>query len=254
LIFISLPAYNEEEALPLLLNRIAGVSAEYFSHQVEVVVVDDGSKDRTADVVRTFAATSGLKVHLVLHGVNKGLGEAIKTGLRAVLERASTEPVAFENAVIVTMDADDTHLPGLIPRMARLVAEGNDVVIASRYRPGARMVGIPWHRQMLSKGLSLLFQVMYPIPGARDYSCGYRAYRPAVLRAAFERWGDDFVSERGFACMADILMKLHMLGAIVTEAPMVLRYDRKPGETKMPVRRTIRETFGLLLRRRFGRT
>jgi dolichol-phosphate mannosyltransferase len=242
LIVISLPAYNEAEALPLLLARYAALAAR---HSLEVIVVDDGSADPTAAVVRAFAATAAFPVHLVQHGVNKGLGQAITTGLRAALERASA------GDVIVTMDSDDTHLPGLIPRMVQLIDEGNDVVIASRYQPGARMVGIPAHRQLLSKGLSVLFQVTYPIPGARDYSCGYRAYRPELLRAAFERWGADFVSERGFACMVDILMKLHTLGAIVTELPMVLRYDRKPGATKMPVRKTIQQTFGLLLRRRF---
>jgi dolichol-phosphate mannosyltransferase len=247
LIYISLPAYNEETALPLLLARIAAVAAQSFQNQVEVIVVDDGSADRTAEVTRLFAQGAPIRVHLTPHGVNKGLGEAIKTGLRAALARAG------DDDVIVTMDSDDTHIPGLIPRMAGLIFEGNDVVIASRYQPGARMVGIPWFRQLLSKGLSVLFQVVYPIPGARDYSCGYRAYRPAVLRAAFDRWGEQFVSERGFACMVDILMKLHMNGAIVTEAPMVLRYDRKPGATKMPVRKTIVQTFGLLLRRRFGR-
>lgn len=247
MIFIALPAYNEEEALPLLLGRIAVVAERHFGNEVEVIVVDDGSADRTAEVTRAFAAQSRLRVDVQPHGVNKGLGQAIMTGLRAALARAG------DDDVIVTMDSDDTHLPGLIPRMARQIEEGNDVVIASRYQPGARMVGIPWNRQMLSNGLSLLFRVTYPIPGARDYSCGYRAYRPDVLRAAFARWGDNFVSERGFACMVDILMKLHMLGAIVTEAPMVLRYDRKPGVTKMPVRKTIAQTFALLLRRRFGR-
>jgi dolichol-phosphate mannosyltransferase len=247
LIYVSLPAFNEEEALPLLLARIATVAEHSFQGAVEVIVVDDGSKDRTAEVTRAFAATAPIRVNLAPHGVNKGLGEAIKTGLQAALAKAG------DDDVIVTMDSDDTHIPGLIPRMAALIHEGNDVVIASRYQPGARMVGIPWHRQLLSKGLSVLFQAVYPIPGARDYSCGYRAYRPAVLRAAFDRWGEQFVSERGFACMVDILMKLHINGAIVTEAPMVLRYDRKPGETKMPVRKTIVQTFGLLLRRRFGR-
>jgi dolichol-phosphate mannosyltransferase len=247
LIVIALPAYNEEIALPLLLARIASLSEQHFNHQVRVIVVDDGSADDTAGVTRAFAARSALAVNLVPHGVNRGLGEAIKTGLRAALDAAGPDDI------IVTMDSDDTHLPGLIPRMALLIEEGNDVVIASRYQRGARMVGIPWYRQALSGGLSMLFQLAYPIPGARDYSCGYRAYRPALLRAAFERWGDQFVSERGFACMVDILMKLHMLGAIVTEAPMVLRYDRKPGATKMPVRKTIVQTFALLLRRRFGR-
>jgi len=247
LIYVALPAYNEEEALPLLLGRLAAVAERHFPDRMQVIVVDDGSRDRTAEVTRAFAVQSRMPVHLVPHGVNRGLGQAIQTGLRAALDRAGDEDV------VVTMDSDDTHIPGLIPRMAQLIEEGNDVVIASRYQPGARMVGIPWHRQMLSKGLSLMFQVVYPIPGARDYSCGYRAYRPSTLRAAYERWGDRFVSERGFACMVDILMKLHMIGALVTEAPMVLRYDRKPGETKMPVRKTIVQTFALLLRRRFGR-
>jgi dolichol-phosphate mannosyltransferase len=247
LIFIVLPAYNEEQALPLLLGRIALVSERRFNHQIQVIVVDDGSMDATLAVTQNFAASSPLRIHIVPHGQNKGLGEAIKTGLKTALEFADHDDV------IVTMDSDDTHLPTLIPRMALMIEEGNDVVIASRYQNGARMVGIPWHRQMLSKGLSLLFQATYPIPGARDYSCGYRAYRPAVLRQAFEKWGDQFVSERGFACMVDILMKLHRLGAIVNEAPMVLRYDRKPGATKMPLRKTITQTFALLLRRRFGK-
>lgn len=247
MIVIALPAYNEEIALPLLLERIAALSEQHFNHQVRVIVVDDGSADRTAEVTRAFAAQSALSVELAPHDVNRGLGEAIKTGLRAALA------VAGPNDIIVTMDSDDTHLPGLIPRMAQLIEEGNDVVIASRYQRGARMIGIPWYRQMLSGGLSVLFQLAYPIPGARDYSCGYRAYRPAQLQAGFARWSDQFVSEAGFACMVDILMKLHMLGAIVTEVPMVLRYDRKPGATKMPVRKTIVQTFALLLRRRFGR-
>lgn len=247
MIYVALPAYNEEEALPLLLGRLAAVAERHFPDRLQVIVVDDGSKDRTAEVTRAFAAQSRMPVHLVPHGVNRGLGQAIHTGFRAALERAGEEDV------VVTMDSDDTHIPGLIPRMVQLIEEGNDVVIASRYQPGARMVGIPWNRQLLSKGLSLMFQVVYPIPGARDYSCGYRAYRPAVLRAAYERWGERFVSERGFACMVDILMKLHMVGSLVTEVPMVLRYDRKPGETKMPVRKTIVQTFALLLRRRFGR-
>jgi dolichol-phosphate mannosyltransferase len=247
-LIVALPAYNEEEALPPLLNRFADVSATFFNSKVEVVVVDDGSKDGTAAVVQSFAGNPAIAVKLVPHGVNKGLGVAISTGLRAALAAC-----ASDDDVIVTMDSDNTHNPGLMMRMAQLVEEGNDVVIASRYQPGARMMGIPWYRQFLSNGLSMMFRVVYPIPGARDYSCGFRAYRASYIKQAFAKWGDDFVSEKGFACQVDILMKLHMLGAIVTELPMVLRYDLKPGATKMNVRKTIKDTFGLLLRRRLGR-
>jgi dolichol-phosphate mannosyltransferase len=72
------------------------------------------------------------------------------------------------------------------------------------------------------------------IPGARDYLCGYRAYRAGLLRKAVLRFGDTPFAERGFACMVDILIKLCLVGATVNEVPMILRYDRKPGATEMP--------------------
>jgi dolichol-phosphate mannosyltransferase len=247
-IFVVLPAYNEAEALPRLLARLADTSNRHFRHDpLRVIVADDGSKDGTPDVARVAADAHCLHCEIISHAVNKGLGEAIKTGLTGALARSTSG-----DDIIFTMDSDDTHLPGLMPRMAQMIEEGNNLVIASRYQNGARMVGIPWYRQVLSKGLSLLFQVVYPIPGARDYSCGYRAYRAGTLRAAFERFGAALFIERGFACMVDILIKMHLVGAVVNEAPMILRYDRKPGATKMPVKKTIAQTFRLLARRRVG--
>jgi len=248
MILIVLPAFNEAEALPRLLTRIADTSRAHFSHTpLRVIIADDGSTDGTADAARTTAATQALTCEIITHTVNRGLGEAIKTGLTGALAR-STSP----DDIVVTMDSDDTHLPGLMPRLVQMIEEGSDLVIASRYQNGARMVGIPPFRQVLSTGLSLLFRVVYPIPGARDYSCGYRAYRASSLRAAAERFGDALFVERGFACMVDLLIKHHLVGATVNEAPMILRYDRKPGATKMPVRRTIVQTFRLLARRRMG--
>ena len=247
MIYIALPAYNEAVALPLLIARIAVVSRDYFNNQIRVLVADDGSKDGTAQAARAAADRHGVDLTVITHEVNRGLGMAIKTALTNAMARTPDD-----DDIIITMDSDDTHLPGLIPRMVMLVQEGSDLVIASRYQTGARMVGIPWFRQLLSTGLSILFRIVYPIPGARDYSCGYRAYRAGVLRQASQRFGDSFFAEKGFACMVDILIKMHVCGAIVNEAPMILRYDRKPGATKMPVRRTIIETFTLLWRRRLG--
>jgi dolichol-phosphate mannosyltransferase len=246
-IFVVLPAYNEAEALPRLLRRIASISRAHFGHSLRIIVADDGSADGTPELAHQVAAAEDLCLEVVSHAVNQGLGAAIKTGLTTALARSNDH-----DDVIVTMDADDTHLPGLIPRMVQMIEEGNDLVIASRFQPGARMLGIPRYRQLLSTGLSWLFRVVYPIPGARDYSCGYRAYRAGLLREAFERFGDTLFAERGFACMVDILIKLHLVGAIVNEVPMILRYDRKPGATKMPVKKTIVQTFRLLGRRRLG--
>lgn len=247
MIFVVLPAYNEAVALPVLLARIADTSSVHFNSELRVIVVDDGSTDGTSGVVCATARAHHLHLEILTHETNRGLGEAIKTGLIGALARAQQD-----GDVIVSMDSDDTHLPGLIPRMVVMIEEGSDLVIASRFQPGSRMLGIPWFRQFLSTGLSILFRIVYPIPGARDYSCGYRAYRAGALRAAVNRFGDSLFIERGFACMVDILIKVYLVGAVVNEAPMILRYDRKPGKTKMPLKKTIVQTFRLLARRRVG--
>jgi dolichol-phosphate mannosyltransferase len=243
-IVVVLPAYNEAEALPPLLRRLHSVSVGHFGSALSVIVVDDGSSDGTA--AAALGAAGGLDVRVVTHPVNRGLNEAMRTGLLAALDQVGEEDI------VVTMDADDTHAPGLISRMTMLVEEGNDVVVASRYAPGGRVLGVPLARRVLSRGASLLFRVVYPVAGVRDYTCGYRAYRAGLLKAAFARWGDEFISEPGFSCMVDILLKLSRMDAVVTEAPLVLRYGRKPGKSKMNVRRTMAQTLSLLARRRLG--
>jgi dolichol-phosphate mannosyltransferase len=243
LIIVVLPTYNEAKALPPLLCRLGEVSIGHFRSSISVIVVDDGSTDGTSEQI---FETGDLNIRLIGHEHNRGLSEALKTGLLAALEQAD------DNDIIISMDADDTHTPGLISRMTMLIEEGNDVVIASRFQSGARVLGVPFYRQFLSSGISWLFRVVYPSRGVRDYSCGYRAYRASLLREAFARWDQDFISEPGFSCMVDILLKLDKLGAICTEVPMILRYDRKPGKSKMNVRKTIWQTLSLLIRRRFA--
>lgn len=243
-VFVVLPAYNEEENLGSLLRRIdetlgsAGIG-------YEVIVVDDGSADRTGEIAGEYARY--MPVTYSRHQVNQGLGATIRDGLAIAAQRAG------ERDIVVAMDADNSHNPGLIPRMARLILEGNDVVIASRYQPGAYIRGVPFHRQLLSLGARVLFQVTFPVKGVRDYTCGYRAYRSELLRDAFARFGTQFVSQAGFQCMVDILLKLRSMDAICCEVPLILRYDLKGGVSKMKVMKTVFATLRLLVTRRFSR-
>lgn len=243
MVIITLPAYNEERTLPLLLERIQESMSEN-DIEYRVLVVNDGSTDATASAVDKLVGR--MPVERIDHEENRGLGETIRTGLLRAVDGAG------DRDIIVTMDSDNTHTPGLIARMVRGIREGSDVVIASRFRPGARVLGVPLYRRVLSGASSVVFRLAYPMSGVRDFTCGFRAYRAEVLKRGFATYGDDFVAERGFSCMVDILLKLHRLGAIITEVPLILRYDLKFGVSKMLVLRTIRDTLRLLVSRRLG--
>lgn len=239
MIYVLLPAYNEELALPQLLKALKdSLEASDFSYRV--VVVDDGSRDATLKVAKDFAKE--LPIDIIPHGVNKGLGAAMLTGFVHICEKATSGDLA------VAMDADNTHDPKLIPKMLNAIEAGADVVIASRYAPGGEEVGLNPVRKFLSRGASFLVQTFFPVRGARDFSCGYRIYRVETLRAAFDRYGSNFVTERSFVCMAEILIKLAALPAKVDEVGLVLRYDLKEGESKMKYFRTIIRYFRFLIR------
>lgn len=247
-LWIALPAYNEERSLPALLERYVALrpAIEQRGARLRVIVVDDGSTDGTIDAANRFRER--LDVIVIPHGVNKNLGAALRTGLTGALERCA------DDDVIGTMDADNTHDPALFPAMWDVLERENaDVVIASRYAPGGREVGLTRLRSFLSRGASFLLTAVTPVAGARDYTCGFRLYRAATLRRALEAWGNRLIEEAGFTCMAEILLKLGRGGAVVREHPLVLRYDLKEGASKMKVMRTIARYFAMSRRVRATR-
>jgi dolichol-phosphate mannosyltransferase len=243
MVIITLPAFNEEATLASLLHEIRDAMREN-EIDYRVVIVDDGSTDRTAKVAE--AMREKMPITLIEHETNRGLGESIRSGLIHGIENAA------DRDIIVTMDSDNTHTPGLIARMVRGIREGNDVIIASRYQPGARVKGVPGYRRVLSWCGMVAFRSFFPTPNVRDFTSGYRAYRAGLLKHAFATYGETFVAQSGFTCMVDILLKLRRLDAIMSEVPLILRYDRKIGVSKMLVMRTAIDTLHLMFSRRFG--
>ena len=233
---IVLPAFNEERDLPALLENIRVKLADSGLNW-KVIVVDDGSADRTAEIATEAAQIMPLR--LIRHGVNRGLGEAIKTGL--------TEAVTCAD-VIITMDADNSHDPIYIPQMVRALGGGADLVIASRFQKGSVVAGVPWYRQILSYGCFLLMKTLVPFRNVRDYSTGFRAYRAATLGRLIHRTGGRLVEESGFVCMLELLLKLRAIGARAIEIPYTLRYDLKQGVSKMRVFRTVRRYLSVVQR------
>ncbi len=241
---IVLPAYNEEDSLPPLLQRIND-AYNLYKWDASVYVVNDGSKDNTLAIAQNFKAD--IPIHVIDVQPNSGLAKAINTGLRNAIDGLK------DNDIIVTLDADDSQNPFLIQRMAQQVAEGSDLVIASRYQPGARIKGLKKSRTFFSWAAGWLFRIMVGFEGIKDYTCGFRAYRVNMLRKTIAAYGDNFITQKGFGCMVEVLLKVAGQSATMNEVPMILRYDLKQGESKMNLKSTMRQTLRLLLDYKMGK-
>lgn len=234
-IAVVLPAYNEEKDLPALLDRLQA-ALQPLPYDYRIVVVDDGSKDRTAEIAAEAARRMPLR--LVRHPQNMGLGRAIQTGLKEA---------SHISDVVITMDADNSHDPKYIAEMvAALEKRPVDLVIASRFRKGSVVKGVPVYRQFLSWGCFIAMRSAAPYSGVRDYSTGFRAYRATALQRLIQRYGDRLVEVSGFACMLEVLLKLRSIGTPALEIPYTLRYDQKLGASKLRIWRTLKQYYSVI--------
>jgi dolichol-phosphate mannosyltransferase len=242
-VWVALPVFNEERALGPLLDRFLELSRATLDLR-GMIVVDDGSRDRSAEILAGYAGVLPLQV--LRHPANQGLGQTIQDALGAAAEAAGP------GDVVITMDADNTQPPELIPRMIERIEAGCDVVIASRYRRTARVSGLSAFRLTLSWGALALYRLLVPIRGVRDYTSGFRAYRVETLRSVLARHASRLSQERGFASMAEILIKFAAAGARIGEVPLELRYELKGGASKMNILATVLRTARVAWRNRFS--
>ena len=233
-----IPAYNEADNLPRLLADLEA-RPELFPHGSRVIVVDDGSTDATPQLVSDY--TGPVPLELLRFDENQGPGAAFRAGFASALERCT------DNARVVTLEADTTSDLDALPRMLDRAAAGAELVLASWV-----MVNVSWKRRLLSGLAGFVVRIAL---GVRTHTVSsfFRVYKAGILRAAFARYGDDFVRESGFACKAEILAKVSRMGARVEEVDVDLDWTRREGESKMPVVKTMVAYWRMLARQSFVR-
>jgi len=241
MIYIFLPAYNEAEGLKNLLENISQVLRNYV---YKIILVNDGSTDATEKIACSFQTF--LPIEIINHAGNRGLGEAFKTGMKRILRDLESQDI------VVTLDADNTHPPSLIPQMVTKISKGLDLVIASRFCPEGKEIGLKFLRRLFSRGACWLLKLFFPYPEVKDYTSGYRAYLGELLTEATNSYGEELVTAKGFTVMAEILIKLRKFRPKVAEIPLILRYDLKKGKSKIKILRTIAQYFRLILKYRYG--
>jgi dolichol-phosphate mannosyltransferase len=225
-IWVVLPAFNEEASLPGLLDALDRAMRERRV-DYRVIAVNDGSRDGTAEILQAFV--SKMPMDVITHPINRGLGETERDGFEYVAARCTPDDV------IVRLEGDDTHKPEYIFSLIAKLDEGYEIVNTSRFQPGGGQTGVDGYRAFISRGANLFMSTVFGIPGVRDFSCGFRAYRGRVIRDAVEIFGNSFIQLRGlgFTSTLEMIVKLHLLGCRFAEVPFVLRYDEKRSPSKM---------------------
>ena len=228
MIFVLLPAYNEEADIDHLLPKIHSYFKESLKVDYRVLACNDGSTDSTLQKLEKLEQ-SGMPLTILNHKLNRGLGETI----RDLFEKAAE--LSQPGDIIIRMDCDDTHEPEFMGGLINKINEGYDVVIASRFVEGGGQTGLNWYRKTISMLANQFMKFFFPIKGLKEYSSGYRAYRAEIIKDAIETFGNRFIQLKGlgFSCTLEKIVKLKILSARFGESPMVLRYDQKRGESKM---------------------
>lgn len=234
MLYVVLPCYNEEYNIGSLIE--AWKAEEHALHDkdfyLELIVVDDGSTDNTLNVVKSKALLYN-NITLLVHKTNSGLGEVINTGINYALSLG-------KSSLLCIMDGDMTHEPKYIHSMMdKLLAEELHCVIASRYQKASRVEGLALYRKLLSCCARMLYTLRFGIPNVRDFTCGYRLYKIEGLKIVSERYGGQIVSQQGFACMTELLVKLGKENLRIGEIPFVLKYQLKEGKSKLKIFKTI---------------
>jgi dolichol-phosphate mannosyltransferase len=232
-IVILLPVYNEEGNIEKLVDRIYKVfSDKQFSGFV--LIVDDGSNDKTKEILTEIKKKYMEMVRILSHDRNLGLGGALKTGFMYL------KNVISGDDFVVVMDADNTHPPEVIPSVVEKMMKDNiEVMILSRYIKGSREYGVPLLRRVGSRIINFVLRHINRTPNIYDYTSGYRIYSGGIVKRWLSFFGDECIVERSFASTVEVLMKLLLFNPKVGSYPLELKYSNKKGKSKMRIFSTL---------------
>ncbi len=214
MIFAVLTVLDQSDRICSLLERL-----EHLEWPVQVIVVDDGSRDGTPGLVEHYPGLRG-RLRLVQHVRQHGAGVALLAGLRQALLQSSGP----EDLVL-------TFPPGGAPDLApaeaivRCLEEGADVVIASRFAAGGGEPGLGRWASLLGRTLAAILRVFFPLAGVRDYTSNYRGIRMSLLERAFRVHGRTLVTCAGDPGPAEFLVRLGRMGVRVVEVPWCSQPD-----------------------------
>jgi len=225
---IVIPCYNEEEGIPYLVSQLnPAVQKLQQNYQVELIFVDDGSVDKTNELLQQHYGNN-LHAKIIKHERNKNLGAALKTGF-----------AHCTGDYVAALDSDCTYDPSLFVPLLAMLDEKTDIATVSPYHPQGKISNVPGYRIFLSKSASFLYRLLLDW-NLYTYTAMVRVYKKEVIKnVSFER--DNFLG------VTELLVKAMLKGYKVKELPAELQV-RKFGQSKMKMLplKVIRDHLSLL--------
>jgi dolichol-phosphate mannosyltransferase len=228
-VLVMVPTFNEAENIDEVLHRVRNAVPD-----ADILVIDDGSPDGTADMAEAIGARIG-HVDVLRRGAKSGLGSAYRAGFRTGLAEGYD--------VMVEMDADLSHDPDALPALIEQVAGGADLAIGSRYVRGGSIPDWTLARRTISRVGCMYARVMLGL-SVSDATAGYRAYHRRLL----SQIDLEHVRADGYGFQVEMTYLAERAGGRIVEVPIEFR-DRTLGKSKMSGRIVVE---ALLLVTRWG--
>ncbi len=216
---VIIPTYNEKENIEAIIRAVLGLDTD--DHRFDILIIDDGSPDGTAGIVKgLIAGEFADRLHIVERSGKLGLGTAYIAGFRWAL--------AHGYEYIFEMDADFSHNPNDLPRLYKAcAAEGADVSVGSRYITGVNVVNWPIGRVLMSYYASAYVRTVLGV-NLRDTTAGFVCYSRKVLDSI----DFDAIRFKGYAFQIEMKFTALTLGYRIKEVPVVF-VNRELGTSKM---------------------
>ncbi len=231
---VIIPTYNEKENIAAIIAAVNSLSLPFH-----ILIVDDGSPDGTADIVKNLKNEYPESLHILERSGKQGLGTAYIAGFRWGIER--------EYDYIFEMDADFSHNPKDLIRLYEACStQGADVAVGSRYVQGGEVKNWPWDRLLLSFGASVYVRAVTWMP-VKDPTAGFVCYRRKVL----ETIDLDRIRFVGYAFQIEMKFAARSLGFKIAEVPITF-VDRVEGVSKMNTSIVSEAIMGVLQMRAYS--
>ncbi|MGC4079374.1 MAG: polyprenol monophosphomannose synthase [Rubrivivax sp.] len=229
---VIIPTYNEKENIEKIIRKVMSLDGDFH-----ILIVDDGSPDGTADIVRGLQNEFSGRLHLVCRSGKLGLGTAYIFGFKWSLEKGYR--------FIFEMDADFSHNPDDLLRLYDACKNGADLAVGSRYVRGGKLVNWPLQRKLISKGGAIYTKLITWMP-VEDPTAGFVCYRDEVLK----KIPLDEVQFVGYAFQVEMKYRAWKLGFKIKEVPITF-VDRTEGVSKMSSGIVKEAMFGVWKMRNF---